>query len=109
MTSKWGNVKAIGSYFESPSGPRHTRNRKRLLVDIVVIAACGTACGRDGATATHRWADNVVDWLKQFLTLPNGIPSRDYLRRLPLALKPEPIQTCFQDWIARAIRTDGGP
>jgi predicted transposase YbfD/YdcC len=108
MTSKWVNVEAIGSYFESLSDPRHTRNRKHLLVDIVVIAVCGMVCGCDGATAIHRWADNRADWLKQFLTLPNGIPSRDCLRRLLLALKPEAFQNCFQDWIARAIQTNEG-
>jgi predicted transposase YbfD/YdcC len=110
MTTKWVNVEAIGSYFQSLSDPRHTRNRKHLLIDIVVIAVCGMVCGCDGVTAIHRWADNRADWLKQFLPLPNGIPSRDCLRRLLLALKPEAFQRCFQDWIAQAIQTDeGGP
>lgn len=110
MTAKWVNVEAIGSFFQSLSDPRHTRNRKHLLVDIVVIAVCGMVCGCDGVTAIHRWADNRVDWLKQFLTLPNGIPSRDCLRRLLLALKPEAFQSCFRDWIAQAIQTGGnGP
>ena len=45
MASQWGNVESIGSYFASLSDPRHPRNRKHLLVDIVVIAICGMACG----------------------------------------------------------------
>jgi predicted transposase YbfD/YdcC len=110
MAAKWVNVEAIGSYFESLSDPRHTRNRKHLLVDIVVIAVCGMVCGCDGPTAIHRWASNRRGWLEQFLALPNGIPSRDCIRRLLMALKPEAFQRCFQDWIAHAIRTDdGGP
>ena len=40
MAINWVNVEAIGSYFESLSDPRHTRNRKHRLVDIVVIAVC---------------------------------------------------------------------
>ena len=52
------NVESIGSYFESLSDPRHTRNRKHLLIDIVVIAVCGMVCGCDGPTAIHRWAAN---------------------------------------------------
>lgn len=106
MVATWVNVEAIGSYFESLSDPRHTRNRKHLLVDIVVIAVCGMVCGCDGPTAIHRWASNRHSWLEQFLALPNGIPSRDCIRRLLLALKPEAFQKCFQDWIAHAIRTD---
>lgn len=110
MVATWVNVEAIGSYFESLSDPRHTRNRKHLLVDIVVIAVCGMVCGCDGPTAIHRWASNRHSWLEQFLALPNGIPSRDCIRRLLLALKPEAFQKCFQDWIAHAIRTDdSGP
>src|SRR5258708_9026121 len=106
MATKLVNVETIGSYFESLSDPRHTRNRKHLLVDIVVIAVCGILCGSDGPTAIHRWADNRRDWLKQFLSLPNGIPSRDCIRRLLMALKPEAFQARFQDWISHAIRTD---
>jgi len=110
MADKWVNIESIGSYFESLSDPRHTRNRKHLLVDIVVIAVCGMVCGCDGPTAIHRWAANRLHWLNQFLTLPNGIPSRDCIRRLLMALKPEAFQKCFQDWIAQSIQTDGnGP
>lgn len=110
MAEKWVNIESIGSYFESLSDPRHTRNRKHVLVDIVVIAVCGMVCGCDGPTAIHRWAVNRLDWLDQFLTLPNGIPSRDCIRRLLMALKPEAFQKCFQDWIAQSIQTDGsGP
>jgi hypothetical protein len=100
------NVESIGSYFESLSDPRHLRNRKHLLVDVVVISVCGILCGSDGPTAIHRWAQNRQDWLKQFLTLPNGIPSRDCIRRLLMALKPEAFQKCFQDWIAHVIQND---
>jgi predicted transposase YbfD/YdcC len=110
MATKLVNVETIGSYFESLSDPRHTRNRKHLLVDVVVIAVCGILCGSDGPTAIHRWADNRRDWLEQFLSLANGIPSRDCIRRLLMALKPEAFQKCFQDWLAHVIQTDNsGP
>jgi predicted transposase YbfD/YdcC len=106
MATKWVNVESIGSYFESLSDPRHFRNRKHLLVDVVVISVCGMLCGSDGPTAIHRWAENRREWLEQFLALPNGIPSRDCIRRLLMALKPEAFQKCFQDWIAHAIGND---
>ena len=110
MTAKLVNVESIGSYFQSLSDPRHTRNRKHLLADIVVISVCGMVCGCDGPTAIHRWAANREDWLARFLALPNGIPSRDCIRRLLMALKPEAFQACFRDWIADAIEaSEGGP
>jgi predicted transposase YbfD/YdcC len=110
MTTQWVHVESIGSYFESLSDPRHTRNRKHLLIDIVVIAVCGLVCGCDGPTAIHRWATHRLDWLKQFLTLPHGVPSRDCIRRLLMALQPEAFQKCFQNWIAQSVQTDdNGP
>jgi predicted transposase YbfD/YdcC len=110
MAAPWVNVESIGSYFESLSDPRHERNRKHRLVDVVVIAVCGMVCGCDGPTAIHRWASNRLPWLGQFLALPNGIPSRDCIRRLLMALKPEAFQECFRDWVAHAIQpAEGGP
>jgi predicted transposase YbfD/YdcC len=110
MATKRITVESIGSYFESLPDPRHTQNRKHLFIDIVVIAVCGLVCGCDGPTAIRRWATNRTDWLNEFLTLPNGIPSRDCIRNLLMALRPEAFQTCFRNWIASAIVTeDGGP
>src|SRR5882672_10794045 len=106
LVAKLVDVGSIACYFESLSDPRHTRNRKHLLVDVMVIVVAAILCGCDGPTAMHRWAVHQADWLAQYLTLPNGIPSRDCIRRLLMALKPEAFQRCFQDWIADAIQTD---
>jgi len=106
MASQWMDVGSIGSYFESLSDPRHLRNRKHLLVDIVVISICGILCGANGPTAIHRWARSKSDWLAKYLDLPNGIPSRDCIRRLLMVLKPEAFQKCFQDWIASGVQAD---
>ena len=104
--AKLVDVGSIASYFESLADPRHTRNRKHLLVDIIVVSVCGLLCGCDGPTAVHRWAKERHDWLVQHLALPNGIPSRDCIRRLLLALQPEAFQRCFQAWIRAALSTD---
>jgi predicted transposase YbfD/YdcC len=108
--AKLVDIESIGSYFESLSDPRHTRNRKHLLVDIMVLSVCAILCGCDGPTAMHRWAAERHEWLAQYLLLPNGIPSRDCIRRLLIALKPEAFQRCFQNWIAQSIvSADSGP
>ena len=85
------------------STTRDTRNRKHLPVDIAVIAVCAIICGCDGPTAIHRWAKHRQSWLAQSLALPNGIPSRDCIRRLLIVLKPEAFQRCFQAWISDTI------
>ena len=65
---------SIVKHFESLPDPRHTRNRRHLLVDIVVIAVCGVIVGCEGPTAIERWAQAQKEWLEQFLELPSGIP-----------------------------------
>lgn len=104
--AKLVDVESVGSYFQSLSDPRHTRNRKHLLGDVIVIAICGILCNCDGPTAIHRWAVNRADWLHTILALPNGIPSRDCIRRVLMALQPQAFQLCFQNWIAQALPTD---
>jgi predicted transposase YbfD/YdcC len=104
--AKLVDVGSIASYFESLDDPRHTRNRKHLLVDIVVIAVCAIICGCDGPTAIHRWAKHRESWLAQFLALPNGIPSRDCIRRPLIVLKPEAFQRGFLAWISESILAD---
>jgi len=104
--AKLVDVGTIGCYFESLSDPRHYRNRKHLLVDILVIAVAAIVCGCDGPTAIHRWARARRDWLAQYLTLPNGIPSRDCIRRVLLALQPQAFQRCFRDWVTQALVGD---
>jgi predicted transposase YbfD/YdcC len=38
-------------------------------------------------------------WLKEFLELPNGIPSHDTFSRVFSRLNPQQFQQCFLDWI----------
>ena len=106
MAAQWADVGSIGVHFESLPDPRHTRNRKHLLVDIVTLSICGILCGANGPTAIHRWAKSKASWLARYLELPNGIPSRDCIRRLLTVLKPEAFQKCFQEWIAKGVETD---
>jgi len=100
------SLDSVVKHFESLPDPRHTRNRRHLLVDVIVIAVCGVIVGCEGPTAIVRWAQAKKDWLGQILELPNGIPSRDCLRRVLSALKPEAFQECFQNWIIEILTED---
>ena len=43
---------SIIKHFESLPDPRHTRNRRHELVDVIVIAVCGVTVGCDGEVLT---------------------------------------------------------
>ena len=99
-------LRSIVNHFESLPDPRHTCNRRHLLVDVISIAVCGVIVGCSGPSAIERWAKAKKEWLKEVLALPNGIPSRDCIRRILCALKPEAFQTCFQSWMASLLSED---
>jgi len=62
--------------------------------------------GCKGPTSIERWAKAKEEWLRELLRLPHGIPSRDCIRRVLSALKPEAFQKYFQDWIAACLLDD---
>ncbi len=76
---------------------RSTVNRQHLLVDAVAISVCGVLAGTDGPTAIFTWADCAQDWLKKYLALPQGIPSKHCIRRVLQRLQPEAFQSCFAE------------
>lgn len=106
MTTKQVEAGVIGSYFESLSDPRHEKNRKHLLVDIIVISICAILGHAEGPTGIHRWAVAHLEWLERFLALPNGLPSRDCIRRVLIALQPKAFQQSFEAWVHERIQTD---
>ena len=100
------SVESIVTYFETLPDPRHERNRRHLLVDMITIAVCGVIVGCDGPTSMAQWAKAKQEWLETFLELPHGIPSRDCIRRVLTALKPLAFQQCFEAWMAHLIHED---
>lgn len=97
------SLAGVVKHFESLPDPRDTRNQRHLLGDVIVISVCGVIVGCKGPTSIERWAKAKQDWLEKLLELPCGIPSRDCIRRILSALKPEAFQQCFQQWIAACL------
>ena len=77
--------------------PDFRLKRKRLhsLVDIIFISICGIICGCQDYVAIHLWAKDKENWLRKYISLPNGIPSDDTLRRVFQILDYESFNRCF--------------
>ena len=103
MAEPRSKLSSLVSHFESLTDPRALKARKHLLTDVMAIAVCAILCGADGPTAIHRWAVSRFDWLNQFLSLPNGTPSRDCIRRVLMAINPGDFQRCFEAWIRSTV------
>jgi predicted transposase YbfD/YdcC len=102
-------------YFADLRDPRVDRTKWHRLDDILVITLCAVICGADSFEEIQRFGDAREDWLKTFLTLPNGIPSHDTFNRVLSALDRDQFSTGFARWMAdlceatglRAIAIDG--
>lgn len=89
----------LKAHFQNLPDPRSTVNRRHLLLDIIVISICAVVAGADGPDAIAEWAKTRKAWLGQYLELPNGLPSKDCIRRVLMRLEPAAFQQCFGHWV----------
>lgn len=99
---------AMTEYFSSLTDPRVDRNKLHKLSDIIVIAICAVISGADGWEAIGDYGNVKKEWLKNFLELPNGIPSHDTFGRVFSIISFEEFRDCFIKWIGAVCKaTDG--
>ena len=82
-----------------PDPRRVTRNRKHLLVDILLSAFCGVLADCNNFVEIAEWARHHEDFLLTFLELPNGIPAHDTYGRVLTAVRPEALQGILIPWL----------
>jgi hypothetical protein len=87
-------------YFADIEDFRIDRNKRHVLVDIIVLAVCCTICGANGFVEIATVAQAKIDWFRTFLRLPNGIPSHDTFGRVFARLRPEVLEERFIAWVA---------
>ena len=90
---------ALIEHFATLSDPRIEDRCDHKLIDILFIAVCAVICGADGFTDMEEFGKSKEAWLRQFLELPNGIPSHDTFGRVLARLKPKAFQECFLGWV----------
>jgi len=69
-------------HFSDLPDPRMVKKCDHLLIDIVMIAICATIANAEGWEDIAAFAEGKYQWLKQWLDLPNGIPSHDTFKRV---------------------------
>jgi len=96
-------VTPLIEHFSQIPDPRLDRQKRHLLLDILIIAICASICGADNWVAVQAFGCAKYDWLKTFLSLPNGIPSHDTFGRVFALLSPRYFQEGFSQWIQAVI------
>ena len=87
------------SYFSSLKDPRVARTRDHLLEDIIFITIAAVICGAETWNAIEDYGKAKIAWLRQYLQLPNGIPSHDTFNRFFSALNPQEFEKAFLSWV----------
>ncbi|MEB3828502.1 ISAs1 family transposase [Phormidium sp. CCY1219] len=89
----------LSTCFDDIPDPRAERTKLHLLKDILVIALLSTISGGNGWEDMENYGISKLTWLKEFLKLPNGIPSDDTFRRVFERLNPQGFEKILTDFI----------
>ncbi len=99
---------SIIEHFGSLEDPRIDRTKRHKLLDIIVMAICGTICGADSWVDIELFSRCKEEWFKTFLELPSGIPSHDTFGDVFSRLDPEQFQRCFSEWVQAVAQVTQG-
>ena len=94
--------------FSGVEDPRTGNARRHDLQELLLIALCTVLCGGESCVDMADFAEEKETFLREFLSLENGLPSHDTFSRVFRALEPEQFRRCFQDFMGRFAETCEG-
>ena len=87
------------SIFGSIEDPRSHINQLHNLVDILLIGIISVISGAETWKQMVEFACSKEQFLKKFLKLDNGIPSKDTINRTFSAIDSNQFESCFIEWV----------
>ena len=94
----------FASHFSRIEDFRVERNKRHLLLDLIIVALCAMLCGADDWVEIAQFGRAKEGWFRRFLSLPNGIASHDTFGRVFARICPKQFQECFTSWVQAACR-----
>jgi len=89
--------------------PRIERCKKHLLTDILLLCIIAMVSGVGSVEDIAFFGITHVEWLKQYLALPNGIPSADTILRVLGRIDHNKFEECFLNWTRGYFRERAEP
>tara|TARA_R110002049_G_scaffold223592_1_gene395257 strand:- start:52 stop:1176 length:1125 start_codon:yes stop_codon:yes gene_type:complete len=89
--------------FTSVTDPRRTAQVLHALPEVLTVAICGVLVGADTFEEIELWAKEKLPWLRQYLSLPNGVPSHDTFARLFGLMDPHEFEAAFRYWVENVL------
>jgi predicted transposase YbfD/YdcC len=94
--------------FSGLADPRIERTKRHSLVNVLVMALCGSICGAEGWDELVDFCEARRKWFETFLEMPGGIPSADTFRRVFERLDSKAFQECFANFVSALARDLSG-
>ncbi len=73
-----------------------------------MVAVCAVLSGAESWSEVEEFGEAKVEWLKQYLALPAGIPSHDTFRRVFRLMDGDAVQNRFMDWVEATFAIERG-
>ena len=89
--------------------PRIERCKKHRLTDILLLCIIAMVCGVECIEDITFFGITHMQWLKQYLALPNGIPSADTILRVLARINHTKFEECFLNWTRGYFREQVQP
>lgn len=97
---RYVDLLSIMEHFEGLPDPRRDHNKEHKLIDIIALSLCGVLAGCEAFTEIEQFGEHQEDFFRQFLELPNGVPSHDTIGRVFQLLDPKAFEQCCLAWVA---------
>lgn len=94
---------SLADVFVSIADPRQAKKTRYDLVEVLVVAVSAVLAGADTFVEMEAWANEKLDWFRQYLKLEHGIPSHDTLGRLFGLIRPDEFEAAFRRWVGSVL------
>lgn len=98
----------LQEHFEPIKDFRQQHKIEHKLIDILVLSIISVICGATEYKEIEIFGKSKERFLKQFLTLQNGIPSHDTIERVIIAINPKEFHQCFVNWVKSLCESTSG-
>lgn len=92
------HVETLSHHLSIIPDPRMDRRKEHSLHDVLMISILGMLCGAESFVDFEDFGKAKQDWLRGFLSLPNGIPSHDTFGRVFAAMDNRVFAESFRNW-----------
>jgi hypothetical protein len=103
----WRGIMDIRTSLSIIPDPRIELCKKHLLTDILLLCIIAMVCGVESVEGMGFFGETRYQWLKRYLSLPNGIPSADTILLVLGRIDRRKFGECFLSWTKGYFRERG--